>query len=478
MPDYVIYAIEALVFIVHVSGFALAAHAVMRVRTSQGAIAWAIGLVTFPWLSIPAYLVLGRSKFQGYVAARRSGTLKINHVAQDLWHKLADYHTTVTPHGAQHRRVMESLARMPSTGANRATVLVDGKETFDAIFAAIESAKKYVLVQFFIIHDDTLGMELQKRLIGKALDGLAVCLLYDEVGCKYLPSSYLDDLRSAGVEVSAFNSMRGIRNRFQINFRNHRKIVIVDGLIALCGGLNAGDEYMGLSRKFGPWRDTHLSLEGPSVLCVQLVFLEDWFWATGKVPELNWTPTEAVGSDQRVLVLASGPADDFDTCDLFFTYMIHAAEKRLWITSPYFVPDDSIVDALQLAALRGVDVRIMLPQKPDHLLVYLSAFSYLEEMAKAGVKVMRYLPGFMHQKVIIVDDRVAAVGTANLDNRSFRLNFELTVLVADEKFTREVDTMLARDFANCREAGIEDLNRRSIFFRVMVRVARLLSPIQ
>lgn len=479
-PDKsILLAVEVAIFLVHALGVAHALHAIKNVRTSQGAIAWAMALVMFPYVALPCYWVLGRSKFRGYVAARRSGTLHINHLAQELWHRLADFKVELAD-GADrlHQRALEQLARMPASRGNRCTLLADGAAIFDAIFAAIDGAQRYVLVQFFIVRDDELGRALQERLMARARAGVRVYFLYDEIGSHALPASYLQALRAAGCEVSAFHSTRGRRNRFQINFRNHRKITVADGRVALMGGINAGDEYMGRSRRFGPWRDTHVRLEGPAVTCCQLSFLEDWHWATGRMIEVDAQPRAAAEGDQRVLILNSGPADDLDTCELFFVQMIHAATRRLWITSPYFVPDAPVLTALQLAALRGVDVRILLPQKPDHLLVYLSAFSYLADMEKVGAHVYRYQPGFLHQKVMLVDDDIAAVGTANLDNRSFRLNFEITAVVGDRTFAGEVAAMLERDFAVSRLAGEADLRARSLWFRVCVRVARLLSPVQ
>jgi cardiolipin synthase len=195
------------------------------------------------------------------------------------------------------------------------------------------------------------------------------------------------------------------------------------------------------------------------------------------VPELNWNPTVDRAAE-NVLILPTGPADEFESCSLFFVHAINQARQRLWITSPYFVPDSSVVNALQLAAMRGVDVRIMLPLRPDHLLVYLSSFSYVDEMSAANVKLYRYKPGFMHQKVLLIDDDIAAVGTANLDNRSFRLNFELTALVADRGFAGEVAAMLDKDFAGCLRVPVDDFRRRSLGFRLAVRAARLLAPLQ
>jgi len=458
-------------------GIAAAVHAVMQARTSQGAVAWAVGLVSFPFLALPLYLIFGRSKFQGYVKARRSGNLEIHRLVDDLEEDaLREGLISDRPH--PEHEVLESLALMRFTLQNRAELLVDGTATFEAIFNAIDDAEDYILVQFFIVRDDDLGRELKSRLMAKAAAGVRVFFLYDEIGSHRLPNAYINELHGAGVDIRSFHTTRGRLNRFQLNFRNHRKIVIVDGRVAFVGGLNVGDEYLGRSPKFGPWRDTHLKLTGPSVQAVQLAFLEDWYWATGELPKLDWSLTAAEGGDQKVLVLPSGPADLLETCGMFFVHAINSARHRLWIASPYFVPDSHVICALQLAAMRGVDVRIVLPQKPDHLLVYLSSFSFLEEAEQAGVEIYRYQPGFMHNKVLLVDDDLAAVGTANLDNRSFRLNFEITIVVDDRRFAGQVEAMLTRDLAQCKPADADELKRRPFWFRLAVRLARLMAPIQ
>lgn len=472
----VVKVLTLLAMALHALGVVAALHAIIYTRTSQGAIAWAILLITFPYVTLPAYLVLGRGKFQGYVRARRAGDTAIDHVARGLEKKL---------HVFRHREedidpnylALERLAKMPFTSHNEAKLLVDGEATFDAIFRGIEAATEYILVQFYIIQDDSMGRELKARLERKAREGVRVYVLYDEIGTR-LPKSFRRELTESGALILPFNTSRGFRNRFQINFRNHRKIVIVDGKKAFIGGLNVGDEYMGKSQRFGHWRDTHLEVTGPIVQAIQLTFLEDWHWATGSVPELHWAPQPDDDANQIALVLATGPSDALETCGLFFVHAINAAKRRVWITSPYFVPDIQIVYALQLAALRGVDVRVMLPERPDHWLVYLSSFSYIAEAWPTGVKFYRYQPGFLHQKVLLVDDDLAAVGTANLDNRSVRLNFELTVVFADRRFAGEVAAMLERDFAQCRFVEPGDLATHSFWFRLQVPVARLMAPIQ
>jgi cardiolipin synthase len=354
---------------------------------------------------------------------------------------------------------------------------VNGSAAFPAMFLGIAAAKSYVIVQFYIIRDDNLGRQLKDLLKRKAAEGVRVYVLYDEIGCYHLPRAYRRELADAGVAIHPFRTSRGLRNRFQVNFRNHRKIVIADGKVAYVGGLNIGDEYMGRHPQFGPWRDTHIEVRGPVVQAIQFAFLEDWYWATGKVPDLDWTPVPAPDENETALCLDSDPSDDLETCGLFFMHAISSARRRLWIASPYFVPDSALISALQLAALRGVDVRIMLPQKPDHKLVYLAAFSYIAETERSGVKFYRYQPGFMHHKVLVVDDDLAAVGTANFDNRSVRLNFELMLIFADRKFAAEVAGMLEDDFTNCHQTTTADFANRPIWFHFAVRLARLMAPI-
>jgi cardiolipin synthase len=360
---------------------------------------------------------------------------------------------------------------------NKTRLLIDGRDTFRSIFEGIESAEQYILVQFFIVKDDAVGRELQSKLIQKAKEKVRVYFLYDEIGSHQLPQSYLRDMQIAGVVTSAFHSTKGKTNRFQLNFRNHRKIVVVDGKIAYVGGHNVGDEYMGRHPEFGPWRDTHVRVAGPVVQTIQFCFIEDWYWATKGIPALNWELNRATDGHEDALMIASGPADRLETCGLMFVQAINGASKRIWIASPYFVPDLQTLSALKLAVLRGVDVRIILPEKADHRTVYLASFTYYQNTLPLGIKLYRYTAGFMHQKVFLVDSSCAAVGTANLDNRSFRLNFEITLLNYNPGFIKEVETMLTKDFSCSRPVTMQEYNQRSFFFKLAARSARLLAPI-
>jgi cardiolipin synthase len=449
----------------------------MSTRTPQGTIAWIFPLVLFPFLALPLYWIFGRNKFSGYIIARRQDDSEIDYIVDEMKKREERFRAHRDEEAIEYH-ALESLAKLPFTNSNQVELLVDGPQTFDAIFNGIESAENYVLVQFFIVKNDDLGRELKDRLLKAARRGVRVYFLYDEIGSHKLPKSYVRELRDAGATIDYFHTTKGSKNRFQINFRNHRKIVVVDGLEAYVGGHNVGDEYMGRNPKFGHWRDTHIRMKGPCVQCVQLSFFEDWYWATHAILDLNWEPKGSGERDKDVLVLPTGPADKLETCGLFFSHAIHSARKRVWIASPYFVPDSQVTSALQLAALKGLDVRIMLPGKPDHKLVWLSSFSFIEATEPTGVKFFRYDSGFLHQKVMLIDDQLACVGTANLDNRSFRLNFEITVAVADEDFAQELDEMLAHDFSQCSRATSHDLHKRGFLFKLLVRLARLTAPIQ
>jgi len=476
IPD-AIYKILAIVIPMgELLGIIAAVHAVMKARTSQGAIAWAISLVTFPWIALVLYAIFGRNKFHGYVLLRGSKDSDIQHFSEKIRDEAAEKEL-IFEHPTISQKALTRLAGQPVLQGNKSRLLIDGAETFRSIFNGIDAAEQYILVMFFIIKDDAIGRKLQSKLIQKAKANVKVFFLYDEIGSHQLPRSYLRDMQIAGIVTSPFHSTRGKANRFQLNFRNHRKIVLVDGKIAYVGGHNVGDEYLGRHPQFGPWRDTHVKVEGPVVQAVQYCFVEDWYWATRAIPELNWELNRAVDGNENTQMIASGPADRLETCGLMFVQAINAASERVWIASPYFVPDLQTISALKLAALRGVDVRILLPEKPDHRTVWLASFSYYQNTLPNDIKLYRYTAGFLHQKVFLVDSSCAAVGTANLDNRSFRLNFEVTLLNYDSGFVKEVETMLENDFAHSSPVAMDEYSKRSFFFKLAVRSARLLAPI-
>ena len=466
----------ALVALFHIAGIVAALHAVMDQRTSSGAVAWGVSLVTFPYVAVPAYLVFGRSKFNGYVAVRAAEDMELNSDITALRAAAAPFVQGAVP-DLPELRALSRMVDIPFTSGNQVDLLIDGEETFESILTGIASAEDFVLVQFYIVRSDSLGTALKDAMVERAQAGVPVYFLYDEVGSSGLGRRYVEDLQLAGVRASAFNTTRGSGNRFQLNFRNHRKIVVVDGEVAWVGGHNVGDEYLGRDPKFGRWRDTHVRVEGPAVLGAQASFLEDWNWAQEEILELQWPLHDEPRGSSSVLMVPSGPADRFDTAELMFLQAIVGAKERIWIASPYFVPDRGIISALELASMRGVDVRLLIPDNPDHMSVYLAGWSFMDDLPSFGVEVWRFQDGFLHQKAFLVDDAVAAVGTANLDNRSFRLNFEVTALVVDPEFNRQVSEMFDEDFRNSRLMGASEFGEKPFWFRAAARSARLFAPV-
>ncbi|MFV3305022.1 cardiolipin synthase [Pseudomonas sp. NY15181] len=464
--------------LIQLLGIVAAVHAVLTVRTAQGAIAWATSLVFMPLLTLLPYLVFGRSRFDAYIGARRQANEEMHVAAAELdWRPWVEEALAARQYdGYKGLKAMVGLARMPTLANNHVRLLVNGKASFEAMFEAISAAKKVVLVQFFIIRDDALGQRLAQLLLERAANGVDVFLLYDGIGSHALPGRYVEKLRNGGVQVHAFSTGSGMINRFQVNFRNHRKIVVVDGVRGFVGGHNVGVEYLGEKPPLSPWRDTHIELRGPAVACLQECFAEDWYWASHTLPTLI-LPKAYEDSGMLCQVVPSGPADPQETCSLFFVEAINAAVERIWITTPYFVPDEAVAAALRLAVLRGVDVRILLPSRPDHKTVYAASSLYALDAVRAGLRIFRYQPGFLHQKVVLIDHDTAAVGSANLDNRSFRLNFEIMVVTVDEGFAQEVEHMLEADFEQSVEMTLDDRKRLHRLQQLGMRVARLVSPI-
>jgi cardiolipin synthase len=253
---------------------------------------------------------------------------------------------------------------------------------------------------------------------------------------------------------------------------------VVDGHVAWVGGHNLGDEYLGLDRKIGKWRDTYARVEGPAALGVQFVFATDWLWASGEVPDLAWDPRPAPEGNAAVLVCRSDPSDVFEEAAIMYLQVLMMATRRLWIATPYFVPDLGMVSALQLAGLRGVDVRLLLPERSDNPIGDLAARSYVEQMDRAGIRMQLYREGFLHQKCFVVDDVLAGVGTANFDNRSFRLNFELTLLVSEPAFVEATAAMLSDDLAKAVPVTAATYRRNRFSRRLLIRLARLTAPVQ
>jgi cardiolipin synthase len=467
----------AWVFItLRVLGAFSAVDAIMTNRTATGAVAWSISLATIPVVALPAYWIFGRGKFEGYLEARRENQEEIDQLIEEIHGNLeSSVYEFQTPNPAYD--AVRELTRFEMTHGNRVELLVDGNATFDSIIEGIGEAQDYVLVQFYIVHDDGLGRRLKDAMVERSLAGVDVVFLYDEVGSSSMSKDYRRDLLAAGVKVSNFNTTQGRRNKFQLNFRNHRKVVVVDGKTAWIGGHNVGDEYLGLDPEFSPWRDTHVRLDGPVAMQAQAWVVSDWYWAQRELLDLDWVPEPVPDSDVNAMVLATGPADPLETAGMFFVHALSSAKDRIWITAPYFVPDDAIVKALMLATLRGVDVRILVPAQGDSVPVQLASYYFMELLEDSKVKFCEWGPGFMHQKVMLVDDRISVIGTHNFDNRSFRLNFEIAALISDEGFNDEVEAMFENDFRKCEPIYPSTFEEKPWYWQLGVRISRLLAPI-
>ncbi len=459
-------------FALYCVAIVFAVRAAQTARTPQGAVGWVVFLLSAPMFGVPLYLFLGHHRFRGYRIARQQSERVVEGIKT-----FADFSKPDPETMRVNPRPFEALAHLPVSRGNGAELLIDGEATFDAILDAIDRAKNYVLIQFYIVRDDDLGRKVRDRLIAAVKRGVHVRFMTDAVGSYGLPSSYFETLRQAGVDVADPREQRGPNFRFQLNYRNHRKTVIVDGDVGFIGGHNIGVEYLGQSPRFGRWRDTHIKMTGHVVRQLQLIFTEDWHWARNEdlIDQLDWAGNES-DQDMNALLVATGPGDDTETGAMMFFAAITEAKERLWIASPYFVPDIDIMTALQHAALRGVDVRILVPDVIDHRLPWLAAFAYFDEIRDCGARVFRYTDGFMHQKAFVVDDNLAAVGTTNLDNRSFRLNFEAMALFFDRRAAEAVAAMLETDF----EASYEltrNLPQQPFHIRFGAPLARLFAPI-
>ncbi len=463
--------------LLYLIGIATAIDAVMKSRTPQGSTAWVFALLSFPFIAVPLYWTVGRFTFGDYLEALGDFDDDIEKGLCEALGKAPFVPETPPGREAGEERAFGALGTIPFSCGNSARLLVDGEATFEALFAAIDAAEHTVLVQFYILRADKIGLDFQDCLLRAASRDVQVCLLYDAVGSMSLSGRYLRTLRAGGVEVASFTGPRNWIKKLRLNFRNHRKIAVIDGRHALVGGLNVGDEYLGRDEKIGNWRDTHLAVEGPLVQALQLSFARDWFYARRTtIPGLVWEPTPAE-ADQTALVLSSGPSDAVETCGLLYTHAIESAETRVWLATPYFIPDGRILGALELAALRGVDVRVLVPRKSDSVLFKYAPYAFLTEVTRVGVKVFLYEDGFLHEKVCLVDNDFALVGTANVDNRSFRLNFETTVVVRDDDFCAQVEGMLEADFAKATPLSAETLDKASFAFRFAASATRLLAPV-
>lgn len=370
----------------------------------------------------------------------------------------------------------KTSGRSPIRDNNSVDIYHEGNSKFAALLKDINNAESFIHMEYYLVHDDELGTRIMKALAKKAREGVEVKLLYDGMGNASNLPPFRRILKKAGGETRLFLPPRGIR----LNYRDHRKVAVIDGKIGYIGGLNIGDEYIGRSKRFGFWRDSHIRITGNAVKDLELRFIMDWNFTKGKNLEIEskyFPRTEPQKDNINMQIISSGPDCQWNSIQYTYFKMISKAVKNIYIATPYFVPDDSILEALRTAALSGVDVRIIIPAKPDHPFVYYSSMNYMGELLKAGVKCYEYTKGFIHAKVMTMDSIVTSVGTANMDIRSFKLNFEVNAIIYDKNVTAEFDRQFEIDFADCRELSIEGYKNKGRHFKFMEAFARLISPL-
>ncbi|SFG53184.1 cardiolipin synthase [Sporolactobacillus nakayamae] len=381
-----------------------------------------------------------------------------------------------------HRLIYMNLNNdeAPLTLNNRLSIYTDGESKFQNLLQDIRSAKHHIHIEYYIFRGDFLGNQLIDTLIQKAKDGVVVRLLVDDEGSRRLPKKLVQGLIHAGGKFQTFFPGRLPLLNLRINYRNHRKLVVIDSKIGYIGGFNVGDEYLGLSRKFGFWRDTHLRVVGECVITIQSRFLLDWNQASGEqVPfQAYYTMDDRTHyGDVGIQIVSSGPDQKWEQIKNAFIKMILSAKKNIYIQTPYLIPDESLLNAISIASLSHVDVRIMIPNKPDHPFVYWATYSNVGLLLETGARVYLYQNGFLHAKTIIVDDQIATVGTSNLDFRSFSLNFEVNAFIYHQQTAKQLAQIFKQDIRLSKELTMSDYRNRSFIIKFKESVSRLLSPI-
>jgi len=359
---------------------------------------------------------------------------------------------------------------------NRLTIFYEGTEKFEQLLEDIENAKYFIHIQYYILRNDALGRLIIRALADKCAEGVEVRLFVDGMGCVGTGKKIYKPFLKAGGKLAIFLPPHFVR----VNYRNHRKLCVIDGGVGYIGGLNIGNEYIGRS-KAGFWRDTHLRVVGDAVKQMELRFIMDWNYVKRKdriqLDNMYFPPARDVENGACMQIVSSGPDTHWSNVHHGYAKMIFAAEKSIYIETPYFVPDDSIFKALRIAALSDVDVRIIIPAHPDHPFVYWASLYYLGELLPAGIKCYKYEKGFIHSKLMIIDSQVSSAGTANMDMRSFELNFEVNAFIYDAETAKELQRQFLEDLEDCTEITKEDYDNRSQLTRVKESLSRLLSPL-
>ncbi|SDH82541.1 cardiolipin synthase [Alteribacillus persepolensis] len=447
--------------------------------------AWLMVLLFIPFLGFILYLILGqnmsRKRLFDWEDIKKIG---IENLINEQIESLREQRFQFTDPNSREYRDLIYMQLVNNdallTQDNAVDLFTDGAAKFQQLFEDIEKATDHIHLQYYILRYDSLGAKLLQALTEKAKEGVKVRVLYDDMGSRGLSKKVFRPLLEAGGAVEIFFPKRIPLINLRLNYRNHRKLVIIDGKIGYVGGFNIGDEYLGLNPKFGYWRDTHLRLQGQVVKAVQTRFILDWNQATHHHHvhyDKRYFPTLEPAGDLSAQIVSSGPDSEWEQIKNGYIKMITSAKESVYIQTPYFIPDQSLMDALQIAALSGKDVRIMIPDKPDHPFVYWATLSHIGELLKTGARVFIYKNGFIHAKTIVVDGKVSSVGTANIDVRSFRLNFEVNAFLYHQPTAQRLAMIYEQDMTHSNELTLSEYKQRSLWIRFKESISHLLSPI-
>ncbi|WP_088042521.1 cardiolipin synthase [Bacillus sp. EAC] len=450
-------------------------------RNPARTLTWIILLAIFPLFGFFFYLLFGQN-YQKKRIYRKKAIIDQN--ASELL-KQSNYEE-VEEFIANNKRleylinIASKQSNIPVTMNTETKVLTNGSETFPKIIEELKKAKHHIHIEFYIVRDDEIGKQIKEILIDKAKNGVKVRFLYDAVGSWKLSRSFVRDLLKEGVEVLPFSPVKIPVINDTINYRNHRKIIVIDSKVGFVGGLNIGDEYLGKNLYFGKWRDTHLFLNGEGVRSLQFIFLQDWYYMTNEIiDDKNYfdIPIENKHSTGAIQLVSGGPDRKNEVIkDLFFA-MITSARESIQIASPYFVPDEDLLTALKVASNGGVKVKILIPDRPDKKIVFYASRSYFPELLEAGVEIFEYKQGFLHSKILIVDGEVASVGTANMDMRSFHLNFEVTAFLYLEESIKHLVKDFNQDIIDSDAILLSDFKKRAFYKRIFESLSRLMAPL-
>lgn len=450
-------------------------------------VAWLMALVFAPVIGFFLYLFFGQSFYRDrmFQIKKEDDDSLTDIIESQKKELLANDLTLSGPMSAAYKRMILMLMqsnKAPLTTSNQVEVFIDGNKKFDSLIEAIRGAKDHIHMEYYILKDDKIGREVFDALTERAKAGVTVRFLGDGLGAAGPKKEFFEPYLNAGGKLAIFFPSLFNFTHPRINYRNHRKIAVIDGKIGFIGGFNIGDDYLSRIAEWAPWRDTAVRIEGHAVLAMQIRFFLDWNYASKKDAlefSPRYFPDSSLSPDSRVpiQVVSGGPDTYWNPIKESYLRLINLATESIYIQTPYFIPDESIMDALRMAALSGIDVRIMMPCKPDHVFVYWAGYSYIEQLLDAGVKAYTYDTGFIHAKTIVVDDTAASVGSANWDVRSFRLNFETNAIMYDTVLAKELKDHYLDDLKVCSELTPERFAVLPAKIKIKQSISRLFSPL-